>query len=155
MHVRVRYWRLGITDALSASYPVEKVNHWDIKCMQGQYEHFGVFWYRYGTPFDKEPVHGLCFYFNDVPKKTIDDLATFLQSKFGGQLLYRQSRGFLQGSREFADGKSIGMFANELSLRFNAPVELTIEFEKATKEEVEQELFKLPSSKALPIPGPD
>ena len=49
----------------------------------------------------------------------------------------------------------IGLLANELSLKFNAPVELTIEFEKATKEEVEQESFKLPSSKALPISGPD
>jgi hypothetical protein len=155
MRMRIRYWRLGITDALNASYPVEKANHWDIKCMLGEYEHFGVFWYRYGTPFDKEPVHGLCFYFNDVPKATVDNLAAFLQSKFGGQLLYRQNRGFLQGSKEFADGKSIGMLANELSLRFNAPVELTVEFEKATKEEVEQETFKLPSSRALHIPGPD
>lgn len=65
------------------------------------------------------------------------------------------SRGFLQGSKEFADSKSIGMLGNELSLRFNAPVELTIEFEKVSKEEVDQESFKLPSSKALPITGTD
>ena len=65
------------------------------------------------------------------------------------------SRGFLQGSKEFADSKSLGMLANELSLRFNAPVELTIEFEKVSKEEIDQESFKLPSSKALPITGPD
>jgi hypothetical protein len=69
--------------------------------------------------------------------------------------MYRQSRVFLQGSKEFADGKAIGTLANELSLKFNAPVELTIEFEKATKEEVDQESFKLPASKALPIVGPD
>ncbi|TLX99357.1 MAG: hypothetical protein E6K92_10340 [Thaumarchaeota archaeon] len=78
-----------------------------------------------------------------------------MQSKFGGQLLFRAARGFLQGSKEFADAKSVGMLANELSLKFNAPVELTLEFEKATKEEVEQESFKLPASKALPITGPD
>ncbi|HEX9677151.1 hypothetical protein [Nitrososphaera sp.] len=153
--MRVRYWRLGITDFLESTYPAEKVNHWDIKCMQGEYEHFGIFWYRYGTPFDKEPVHGICFYFNDVPKKTVDDLAAFLQGKFGGQLLYRQNRGFLQGSREFADGKAVGTLANEISLKFNAPVELTAEFEKATKEEVDAEAWKLPAGKALPIPGPD
>ena len=97
--MRVRYWRLGITDFLGSAYPAEKANHWDIKCMQGEYEHFGVFWYRYGTPFDKEPVHGICFYFNDIPRKTVDELAAFLQGKFGGQLLYRQNRGFLQGSK--------------------------------------------------------
>ncbi|MGI0029210.1 MAG: hypothetical protein ACREAQ_05795, partial [Nitrososphaera sp.] len=66
-----------------------------------------------------------------------------------------QSRVFLQGSKEFADGKSVGTLANELSLKFNAPVELTIEFEQVTKEEIDQETFKLPSSKSLPIPGPD
>jgi hypothetical protein len=153
--MRVRYWRLGITDVLESAYPAEKANHWDIKCMQGEYEHFGVFWYRYGTPFDKEPVHGVCFYFNDVPKKTVDDLAAFLQAKFGGQLLYRQTRGFLQGSKEFADGKAVGILANEISLKFNAPVELTLEFEKAAKEEVDSEAWKLPAGKALPIPGPD
>jgi hypothetical protein len=65
------------------------------------------------------------------------------------------SRGFLQGSKEFADGRSIGTLANELSLRFSAPVELTIECEKVSKEEIDQESFKLPSSKALPITGSD
>ncbi len=153
--MRVRYWRLSIAEVLDATYPVEKANHWDIKCMQGEYEHFGVFWYRYGTPFDKEPVHGISFYYNDVSQKIIDDLASFLQSKFGGKLLSLHSRGFLQGSKEFADGRSIGTLANELSLKFNAPVELTIEFEKVPKEEIDQESFKLPSSKALPITGPD
>ena len=153
--MRVRYWRLGITEVLNARYPVEKANHWEIKCMQGEHEHFGVFWYRYGTPFDKEPVHGLCFYFNDIPKKTVDDHGAFLELKFGGQLLFRQTRGFLQGSKEFADGKSVATLANDLSLKFDAPVELTIEFEKATKEEVDQEMFNLPASKSLPITGPD
>jgi hypothetical protein len=153
--MRVRYWRLNISEVLNATYPTEKVNHWDIKCMQGEYEHFGVFWFRYGTPFDKEPAHGLSFYSNDVPQNIIDDLSSFLKSKFGGKLLYRQSRGFLQGSKEFADGTSIAMLANELSLRFKAPVELTIEFERIEKADIDQESFKLPSSKALPITGPD
>ena len=85
----------------------------------------------------------------------MQDLTQFLQSKFGGKVLYRQTRVFLQGSKEFADNKSVGMLANELSLKFNAPVELTVEFEKVEKDEVEQESFKLPASKALPIPGPD
>lgn len=153
--MRVRFWRLSIPDLLNADYPVEKINHWDIKCMQGEYEHFGVFWYRYGTPYDKEPVHGLCMYFNDVPKSTVEGVVSYLQSKYGGKALYRQSRAFLQGSNEFADAKSVGTLANELSLKFNAPVELTVEFEKATKEDVEQEAFKLPAGKALPITGSD
>ena len=117
--MRVRFWRLSITEVLNSIPPAEKTNHWDIKCILGEHEHFGVFWFRYGTPFDKEPVHGICFYFNEVPRKIIDDLA------------------------------------NELSLRFSAPVELTIEFEKIDKEEIDKESFKLPASKALHITGPD
>ena len=47
------------------------------------------------------------------------------------------------------------MLANELSMKFKSPVELTIEFEKVTEEEKEQNTFALPSEKALPIVGPD
>jgi hypothetical protein len=61
----------------------------------------------------------------------------------------------LQGSKEFADPNSIGILANELSLKFNAPVEITIEFEKVIEKEREQNTFNLPPGKALPIVGPD
>jgi hypothetical protein len=153
--MRVRYWRLGIADVLEAKYPIEKANHWEIKCMQGEYQHFGVFWYKYGTPYDKEPVHGICMYHNEIQEKTVQDITNFLHSKFGGKILYRQTRAFLQGSKEFTDPKSVGVLANELSLQFNAQVELTIEFEKVTKEEQEQNAFNLPSNKVLPIVGTD
>jgi hypothetical protein len=153
--MRVRYWRLGIADVLEAKYPIEKANHWEIKCMQGEYQHFGVFWYKYGTPYDKEPVHGICMYHNEIQEKTVQDITKFLHSKFGGKILYRQTRVFLQGSKEFTDPKSVGVLANELSLQFNAHVELTIEFEQITKEEQEQNAFNLPSNKVLPIVGPD
>jgi hypothetical protein len=153
--MRVRFWRLGITDVLEAKYPEEKANHWEIKCMQGEYQHFGVFWYRYGTPYDKEPVHGICFYYNEIPKKTLQELTDFLKSKYGGEVLFRQTRGFLQGSKEFAAPASIGVLANDLSLKFKAPVELTIEFEKVTQQELDQNTFNLPPGKALPIVGPD
>ena len=154
-NMRLRYWRLGITDVLEAKYPVEKANHWEIKCMQGEYQHFGVFWYRFGTPYDKEPVHGICFYYNEIPQKTVEELIELLHSKFGGKILYRQTRVFLQGSKEFADPKSVATLANELSLKFNSPVELTIEFEKVTKEEQENNTYNLPSGKVLPIVGLD
>jgi hypothetical protein len=153
--MRLRYWRLGITDVMETKYPTEKANNWEIKCTLGEYQHFGVFWFKYGTPFDKEPIYGICFYYNDIPKQTLDDLLEFLTSKFGGKALFRQSRVFLQGSKEFADPKSIGTLANELSLKFRAPVEITIEFEKVTKDEHEKNAFNFPLGKALPIEGPD
>src|SRR5215210_3321450 len=112
LNMRVRYWRLSITEVLHAAYPAEKANHWDIKCMQGEYEHFGVFWYRYGTPFDKEPVHGICFYYNDVPEKIVRELTDYLVTKFGGKTLRRQTRVFLEGSKEIHDPYNIGQLAN-------------------------------------------
>ena len=71
--MRVRYWRLAVNDLLNSTYPQEKANHWEIKCLQGEYEHFGVFWFRYGTPFDKELINGICFYYNDIPQEKIKE----------------------------------------------------------------------------------
>ena len=153
--MRLRYWRLTAEDVLGATYPPEKANHWDIKCMQGEYQHFGVFWYRYGTPFDKEPVHGICFYYNEISEESIKTLKEFLGSKYGGNPIGRKSRVFLQGSQEFSDPQSIGTLAKEISMKFNAPTEITIEFEKVTQQEQEQNEFKLPPKKVLPITGID
>lgn len=153
--MRVRYWRLGVNDLLSSSYPIERANHWEIKCLQGEYEHFGVFWFKYGTPFDKELINGICFYYNDIPQEKVQALLDFLQEKYGGKALFRQSRVFLQGSREFSDKEEIANLANEISIKFNGPIEITLEFEKVTPEEQEKNAFNFPSGKALPIAGTD
>jgi hypothetical protein len=153
--MRLRYWRIDVPDLSEANYPVEKVNHWEIKCMQGEYQHFGVFWYRYGTPYDKEPVHGICFYYNEIPLQIVQAIIDLLQSKFGGKVIYRKTRVLLEGSKEFSDPKSIGSLADEISMKFHAPIEITIEFEKVTREEQDQNTFNLPPSKALPIAGSD
>ncbi|HEX6646740.1 MAG TPA: hypothetical protein VF047_06135 [Nitrososphaeraceae archaeon] len=153
--MRIRYWHLTISEILKARYPIERVNHWEIKCLYGEYEHFGIFWYKYGTPFDKEPVHGICFYHNEIPEKIVNELANYLISKFGGKILRRQSRVFLEGSKEINDSYNIGQLANEISLKFSIPVEITLEFEKVTKEEVDDNSFNFPLKKALPIVGSD
>lgn len=153
--MRIRYWRLDITEVLKANYPVEKVNHWDIKCTIDEYQQFGVYWFKYGTPYDKEPIHGICFYYNEIPQQTVLDLVDFLKSKLGGKVLYKQTRVFLQDSKEFADSQSIGKLATELSLKFNVTIEITIEFEKVTEKEKVENSLDLPSNKALPIVGPD
>jgi len=153
--MRIRYWRLDITEVLKANYPVEKVNHWDIKCNIGEYQQFGVFWFKYGTPYDKEPIHGICFYYNEISQQTVLDLIDLLKSKLGGKVLYKQTRVFLQGSKEFADSQSIGTLATELNLKFNVTIEITIEFEKVTEKEKVKNSLDLPSNKALPIVGPD
>jgi hypothetical protein len=153
--MRIRYWHLTIPEILNAKYPLDKVNHWEIKCIYGEHEHFGIFWYKYGTPFDKEPVHGICFYYNEIPEKIIKELTNYLVAKFDGKILRRQSRVFLEGSKEINDSYNISQLANEISLKFSIPVEITLEFEKVTKEEVDDNSFNFPQKKALPIVGID
>jgi hypothetical protein len=153
--MRIRYWHLTIPEILNARYPLDKVNHWEIKCLYGEHEHFGIFWYKYGTPFDKEPVHGICFYYNEIPENIIKELTNYLVAKFGGKILRRQSRVFLEGSKEINDSYNISQLANEISLKFSIPVEITLEFEKVTKEEVDDNSFNFPQKKALPIVGID
>jgi hypothetical protein len=153
--MRIRYWHLTISEIFNAKYPLDKVNHWEIKCLYGDYEHFGIFWYKYGTPFDKEPVHGICFYYNEIPEKIIQELINYLISKFNGKILRRKSRVFLEGSKEINDPYNIGQLANDISLKFSIPVEVTLEFEKVTKEEVDDNSFNFPQKKALPIVGID
>lgn len=123
--------------------------------MQGDYQHFGIFWFKYGTPFDKEPLHGLSFYYNEVAQNTIQNLTEYLRKRYGGKIFLKQNRVFFQGSREFSDAKEIATLANEVSIKYNGPVELTVEFEKVSQEEQEKNSFGLPVSKALPITGPD
>jgi hypothetical protein len=153
--MRVRYWHLTIQEVLNAKYPLDRINHWEIKCLYGEYEHFGIFWFKYGTPFDKEPVHGLCFYYNEIPDKIVNELIEYILSKFGGKILRRQTRVFLEGSQEVFDPDTIGNLANELSLKYSIPVEITLEFEKITKEEIDNNNFNFPAKKALPIVGVD
>ena len=153
--MRIRYWHLTISEILNASYPIDKLNHWEIKCLYGDHEHFGIFWYKYGTPFDKEPVHGICFYYNEIPENIIKELTNYLVAKFSGKILRRQSRVFLEGSKEINDSSNIGQLANEISLKFSIPVEITLEFEKVTKEEIDDNSFNFPQKKALPIVGID
>jgi hypothetical protein len=153
--MRIRYWHLTIPEILNARYPLDKVNHWEIKCLYGEHEHFGIFWYKYGTPFDKEPVHGICFYYNEIPENIIKELTNYLVAKFGGKILRRQSRVFLEGSKEINYSYNISQLANEISLKFSIPVEITLEFEKVTKEEVDDNSFNFPQKKALPIVGID
>ena len=153
--MRIRYWHLTIFEILNARYPIDKLNHWEIKCLYGDHEHFGIFWYKYGTPFDKEPVHGICFYYNEIPENIIKELTNYLVAKFSGKILRRQSRVFLEGSKEINDSSNIGQLANEISLKFSILVEITLEFEKVTKEEVDDNNFNFPQKKALPIVGID
>ena len=135
MRMRIRYWRLAISEVLKAKYPVNKVNHWEIKCMMGDTNTLGYSGTSTGTPFDKEPIPGICLYYNEIPHTTVEEIVQLLYENFGGNIKYRQSRVFLRGSKEFGGADQVGMLANQLSLKFNSPAEISIEFERITEEE--------------------
>jgi hypothetical protein len=151
--MRVRYWRLSVEDMMKARYPPERAIHWEIKCIQGEYKHFGVFWFKYGTPYDKEPTHGLSAYYNDISQKKIEELIEMIHSKFGGDVLRRQTRVFFQGSKEITEAHEIGNLAAEISARFGGPVEITVEFDGIFKGDQNRILINLPASKLLEVPG--
>ena len=100
-------------------------------------------------------VHGICFYYNEIEDKIVKELTEYLSKLFGGKILFRQTRVFLQGSKVVFDPKSIGKLANDLSLKFNVPVEITIELEKISDEEITENNFNFPAKKVLPIVGTD
>ena len=60
---------------------------------------------------------------------------------------------FLNGSKEFADPREIAKLANDISVRFKGPVEITLEFEKISEDDRQENLINLPPSKLLEIPG--
>ena len=64
----------------------------------------------------------------------------------------RQARVFFNGSKEFADPQEIAKLASDISDRFKGPVEITMEFEGISKDDGQENLINLPSSKLLEIP---
>jgi hypothetical protein len=43
--MRIRYWHLTIAEVINARYPIDKVNHWEIKCLYGNINilaYFGI-----------------------------------------------------------------------------------------------------------------
>ncbi len=76
-----------------------------------------------------------------------------LHNSFGGEILRRQNRVFLNGSKEFTDPQEIAKLANDISERFKGPVEITIEFEEISDDDRQENFINLPTSKLLEIPG--
>jgi len=151
---RDRYWKLTSDEVEKLNYNTQKVLNWEIKCIREPEENaefIGIFLYKHGTPFDYNPVKGISYYYNNIPRKDLPEITKFLKSKFGGEEKERGERVFLEGSKEFYDGKEIGQLAGELESKFKVKAAISIEFENLTEEEKEQ--ANLPPSKLLPVPG--
>ncbi|HWP78208.1 MAG: hypothetical protein AB1299_07400 [Thermoproteota archaeon] len=151
---RYRYWKITADEISKASYDQNKVLNWEIKGIkepEDQAIFIGVFLYRYGTPMDYTPIKGIAFYHNNVEKSEVDEVTKFLKGKFGGESKEKNSRVFLEGSKEIYSGEEIGKLAKEMESKFKLRATISIEFQDITEEE--RKKSGLADAKLLPIPG--
>lgn len=150
---RSRYWKITSDEMDGFTYDEDKLLNWEIKCVREPEEeaHFiGVFMYKHGTAFDYESVKGICFFHNNIDRKELPSITSFLQSKFNGKEMEKGERIFLKGSKEIYASKDIGNLAKEMETKFNTKAIISLEFENVTHEQLKE--AGLPEAKLLPIP---
>lgn len=149
-----RYWKITPDEIENFSYDVNKLLNWEIKCIrepEDQAQFIGIFMYRFGTPFDYEPIKGITYYYNNIPRSELPSITKFLQEKYGGKEMEKGERIFLKDSKEIYSGKEISQLAKEMEIKFNVKPTISLEFKDLDQEEAKE--GGLPESKLLPIPG--
>ena len=151
---RTRYWKITSDEMDNFSYDENKLLNWEIKCIrEPEVEaHFiGVFMYRNGTAYDYESVKGICYYYNNIDRKELPLITSFLKGRFNGKEMTKGERIFLKDSKEIYSSKDIGDLAKEMETKFNTKAIISLEFEDYTTDQ--QKEAGLPEAKLLPIPG--
>ena len=150
---RMRYWKITSSEMDSLSYDESKLLNWEIKCVrEPEVEaHFiGVFMYRNGTAYDYESVKGICYFYNNIDRKELPKITSFLQGKYNGKQLEKGERILLKDSKEIYSNKDIGDLAKEMEIKFNTKAVISLEFDGITAEELKG--AGMPEAKLLPIP---
>ncbi|WP_428324274.1 hypothetical protein [Nitrosopumilus sp.] len=151
---RSRYWKITADEMEGFSYNEKNLLNWEIKCIREPEDeaHFiGVFMYRNGTAFDYESVKGVCYFHNNIDRKELPEITSFLQGKFGGKEMEKGERIFLKDSQEIYSSKDLTNLAKEMESKFNTKAIISLEFEGVSIEQLKEE--GLPEAKLLPIPG--
>ncbi len=144
---RILYWHLTPQEVSETQYPMEKLNHWEIRCGFSEESYFSIYWFKVGIPYDKEPINGVAMYTVECSKEVGCALEEFLSSIIGGNILKRSYRTFFSGANVQLDNNSISDLAKKLVKKFNVGGEIWLEFDGLTDEEA-QTLFP---SKSLQI----
>ena len=100
-------------------YNEEKLLNWEIKCVREpevQAIFIGLFMYKNGTPYDYESVKGITYYHNNIPRKELPSITSFLQEKFGGKEMEKGERIFLKDSKEIYSSKDIAALAKSMEV---------------------------------------
>ena len=150
---RLRYWKLSADELAALSYPEDRILNWDIKCVRPPEEEarfVGVFLYRNGTPRGYEPVRGIVYYHNNVPRAELPSITGFLRKRFGGRDEEKGERVFLVGSAEIYGAGEIASLARSLEAELGARATITLEFGGMTEDEARE--AGLPEAKLLPVP---
>ena len=149
----MRYWKITSSEMDSLSYDESKLLNWEIKCVrEPEVEaHFiGVFMYRNGTAYDYESVKGICYFYNNIDRKELPKITSFLQGKYNGKQLEKGERILLKDSKEIYSNKDIGDLAKEMETKFNTKAVISLEFDGITADELKE--AGMPEAKLLPIP---
>jgi len=150
---RMRYWKITPEELGGYAYDEGNLLNWEIKCIrepESEAQFIGVFMYRNGTAYDYESVKGICYFHNNIDRKEIPSITSFLQEKFGGKEMEKGERVFLKDSREIYSAKDISNLAKEMESKFNTKAIISLEFEGITAEQLKE--AGLPEAKLLPIP---
>jgi len=150
---KFRYWKLTPEEMEKVNHDESKVLNWDIKCSKEPEEDaifFGVFLYKAGTPHDYESKKGIVYYYNNIDRNELSSISKFLKNRFGGEVLEKGERIFLEGSKEIYDAKEIADLAKALKTQLNANPVISIELHDTTTEQLKE--WGFPEAKLLPIP---
>ncbi|AJW70988.1 hypothetical protein [Nitrosopumilus adriaticus] len=150
---RMRYWKITAEELASYSYDESNLLNWEIKCVREPEDEaifIGVFMYRKGTAYDYESVKGICYFHNNIDRKELPSITSFLQGKFNGKEMEKGDRIFLKDSKEIYSAKDISDLAKEMESKFNTKAIISLEFEGITAEQLKE--AGLPEAKLLPIP---
>ena len=150
---RMRYWKITPEELGEYSYDENNLLNWEIKCVREPEEEaqfIGIFMYRKGTAYDYESVKGICYFHNNIDRKELPSITSFLQGKFNGKEMEKGDRVFLKDSKEIYSAKDISDLGKEMQIKFNAKAIISLEFEGITAEQLKD--AGLPEAKLLPIP---
>lgn len=145
--VRILYWHLNPQEVLAKPYPVDKLLHWEVRCIFSRDSYCSVYWFKAGIPYDKEPILGIAFYANGISRELEDEIIRFLHGKVGGTLMRRSYRVFFSGARIGMDNGYIAGLALSMEERFKTTCEIWLEFDGLS--DVEAKV--LYTAKAVPV----
>ena len=150
---KFRYWKLTSEEVEKLNYDTSNILIWEIKCIrepEDEAKFIGVFMYKNGTPHDYETKKGIVYYYNNIDRKELPDITKFLKEKFGGNVIEKGERVFLENSDEIYTSKEISNLAKELKAEFNVKPIISIELSDTTIEQLKE--WGFPEAKLLPIP---